>query len=80
MLTRIRWLAAGAGLAWSHVFSAGLYAVLGGQSGRNCGHENDRFRIYVACEVPNRFQQFFGRSIADLANDGLEEWVKQRIA
>jgi hypothetical protein len=30
--------------------------------------------------IPNHFQQFFGRSIADLANDGLEEWVKQRIA
>jgi hypothetical protein len=30
--------------------------------------------------IPNRFRQFFGHDIADLAKDGLEEWVKQRIA
>lgn len=30
--------------------------------------------------IPDRFRQFFGNSIAGLANDGLEEWVKREIA
>jgi hypothetical protein len=29
--------------------------------------------------ILNRFRQFFGRSIAALSNDGLEEWLKQWI-